>query len=582
MASTAKKSTAGKSLRTAGKSISPKAKEVALKSLASAILDRYRWAKEHGITFDGSRNLGEVLGRAAVITVSQYRARYARGGLAGRIVDAMPNATWRGDMELIEDEDPKVITKFEQTWIDFEKRLKVKSRLYRADKLSRLSTFAVLLIGAPGEDVSQELPKGDGTPENIKYLKPFIGGGAPIGNNLTTSTTTVSAGSASASVFEYETGPDSPRFGEPKSYTLRLPNVATNVTDKPVHWSRIIHIAEDCLEDDTFGQPALERVWDLLDDLDKVRGGGAEAFWLRANQGIQFNLDKDLTMSDEEKQEMREQAEEYQHGIRRMFRTRGMEVNTLGSDVANFSNPQDAIITEIAGSKAIPKRILTGSEMGELASSQDRENWRDQINGRQVEHVGPNIVKQLVDRLIDYNYLPTPAKGKDAYEIRWPHIQTLTNEERAAGALNWANINQTMGEVVFTAEEIRDHWWSMSPLTEEQIAKEMEKAAAKMKAQQDAMAEGQLPGKDENGKPIDDKADDKDKKVIPFKAANNKIIDPSIDEMTESELELTRVLGQAIKDGNIEVIASIVGAETDAFRSAQARDAAYRSASGID
>ena len=94
--------------------------------------------------------------------------------------------------------------------------------------------------------------------------------------------------------------------------------------------------------------------------------------------------------------------------------------------MANFSNPADAILTQIAGSKAIPKRILTGSEMGELASSQDRDNWKDQINGRQTGYAGPYIVRPLVDRLIKYGYLPTPKKGPREYEVRCPQIQVLT------------------------------------------------------------------------------------------------------------------------------------------------------------
>jgi hypothetical protein len=165
---------------------------------------------------------------------------------------------------------------------------------------------------------------------------------------------------------------------------------------------------------------------------------------------------------------LKEQSEDYKHQITRWLRTRGVKVETLGSDVANFANPVDAIVTLIAGAKAIPKRILTGSEMGELASSQDRDNWRDQVDGRRMQYAGPYIVRPLVDRLIAYGYLPKPSAGD--YEVRWPGIQTLTEAERVEGAKGWSAVNATQGDVVFTSEEIRDKWAGFAPLDDEQRA----------------------------------------------------------------------------------------------------------------
>lgn len=222
-----------------------------------------------------------------------------------------------------------------------------------------------------------------------------------------------------------------------------------------------MHIAENLLDNETSGLPTLERVFNLLIDLQKITGGGAEAFWLRANQGMQLDVDKDAKLDPDELTKLASQAEEYKHQITRMLRTKGVDVKTLGSDVANFSNQADAVLTQIAGSKGIPKRILTGSEMGELASSQDRDNWNDQVNGRQKFHAGPYIVRPLVDRLIAYGYLPTPKKS---YAVRWPHVQALTAAERSAGAKSWADTNRAQGETVFTPDEIRDKWEALPPL----------------------------------------------------------------------------------------------------------------------
>lgn len=430
-----------------------------IRAAASVLMERLAFLKQAGVTFHGHRDLYEILGYSHTISAQEYRARYLRGGIAKRLVEALPRASWRGGAELVEDTDPKTSTAFEKAWEELEKRLHVWSTLYRADILSGLSSYSVVLIGAPGNFTDELAP---GKPEDLIYLTPFLGGGGPNYTNRTM----VSAIDTDATIRSLVQDPTNPRFGLPEFYQLRRIDITAPEFQVPVHWSRIVHIAENTLEDEIYGQPTLEACWNLLDDLDKVIGGGAEAFWLRANQGIQLDVDKDMVLDQPEKDALKNQAEEYQHQIRRMLRTRGVTVKELGSDVANFANPADAIITQIAGTKGIPKRILVGAELGELASTQDRENWADQVNGRREGHCGPSIVRPLVDRLIKYGYLPTPKE----YNIVWPNINTLTAIEKSDGAAKWAGVNSSFGSVVFTESEIRDHWYGMEPLSAEDEA----------------------------------------------------------------------------------------------------------------
>lgn len=434
----------------------------------SVLLERYRFARETGYGFGTARDYYTVLGYDRQVTNRQYREEYQRGGIAGTIVDVMPDATWRGQMWVEEDEDPNNVTPFEQAWDDLDAKLALQTKMLRVDKVSRLSTFGVLLIGAPG-DLDEELPHGK--PEDLLYLTPFGGGGGPGPTGFAQRTL---ATDADASVFEFETDPTSRRFGLPLTYQLRRTNFASPVLARPVHWTRVIHVAENLLDDEVYGEPALMRVWNLLQDLTKVTGGGAEAFWLRANQGLHLDIDKDLGVKDATAQveELKKQSEEYKHQLTRWLRTRGVNVSTLGSDVANFASPADAVLKQIAGAKRIPMRILTGSEMGELASSQDRENFKDQVVGRQEQHVGPNIVRQLVDRFIEYGYLPEPKDGPRAYRVKWPHVQMLTEQERAEGASKWSAINAQSKVPVFADAELRSRWYDMPPLDDEQLSEE--------------------------------------------------------------------------------------------------------------
>ena len=501
-----------------------------------------QFMRQAGFSFDGERDLYEILGYPEVITAKEYRDRYARGGIAKRIVEAFPKATWRGGGELMEDENPNVSTAFEDAWDELNKRLKIWQQFQRVDILAGLSTYAVLLIGAPGE-FSQPLPKG--APEKLTYLQPYIGEGGP--NAMRAARAQLAN---SCSIHSWETDAANPRFELPLFYQLKRQDVASPMLTQPVHWTRIVHVAEGCLEDEVYGQPTLENIWNLLDDLDKVTGGGAEAFWLRANQGLQLDVDKDMApLTVDEKKALAEQADEYQHNIRRMLRTRGVTVNTLGSDVANFANPADAILTQIAGAKGIPKRILTGSEMGELASSQDRDNWKDQINGRQTGYAGPFIIRVLVDRLIEYGYLPKPG---EEYEVVWPQIQVLTEQEKSEGALKWAQVNSTQGKPVFLSEEIRDKWYSLEPLTPEQI--EADKPPVPVGP------DGKPVAVDANGKPVPI--------IAPDAKPENKP-EPKAASAHESEdVELIEVLAAAITANNTDVIDRIIGVQ----RAAQAQD----------
>lgn len=543
-----------------------------LRTAASLLLERMQFMRQAGMTFKGLRDLYEILGYARSLVPRDFRERYSRGGLAGRIVDVYPNATWRGGFEIVEDEDPKVSTELEKAWVLIEQRLNVSSTFRRVDKLAGQGRFAVLLLG-DGQDLSEPLKKyGSPNPEKLLYLTPFA--------------------EEEALIQEWDNDIKSPRFGLPKTYMLRrgvstssavplmgMPPFNTEAFNKPVDFTRIIHVAEDCLENDVFGPPRLERVWNLLDDLDKVTGGGAEAFWLRANQGLQLDVDKDMQLSEAEKANLREQAEEYQHQIRRMMRTRGVTANTLGSDVANFSNPADAILTQIAGALAIPKRILTGSEMGELASSQDRDNWKDQVNGRQTAHAGPYIVRPFVVRLIEHGYLPPTRTGKlDEFIVKWSQIQVLTEQEKSEGANKWA-LTATPEGAVFTRDEIRDKWYGMEPLPKPDLDKETGVHTApdsglevEVKVDPETGLALKPPAPEpvqavdpETGRPM--VGDDGEPVIVDPKSKLPIVQDKKKFPRAASEHEvdeaLLEVLAAAIRENNTEVIDHIVGLKHD-------------------
>ncbi|MFI5222926.1 MAG: anti-CBASS protein Acb1 family protein, partial [Nitrospirales bacterium] len=510
------------------------------RAAASALLQRYQFAKAAGMSFGGKRNTWMTLGYPEMgnLTTRDFLDRYERGGIAGRVVDVLPDGTWRGEMWLQEDEDPDKDTPFELAWTEMEKRLAIRQRLHQTDVLARLSTYSVLLLGTADGNMDKELPKGK--PEQLLYLQPYLGSGGPApgrGRGQAQS----GGFDADVTIQEYDLDTKSPRFAMPLFYSLRRSDIAVEMFQRPIHWSRVIHAAEGTLRDDVFGRPALERVWNYLEDLDKVVGGGSEAFWLRSNAGIHLNVDPTMTLNanaTEELKKLQEQAEEYQHQLTRMIRTRGVEVSQLGSDVANFQSPADVIITILAGAIGVPKRLLVGSERGELASTQDRENFRDLINGRQTNYAAPKIVRPLVDRLIEYGYLPTPKE----YKVMWPTIEVMSETEKASGATGWAGVNSSMQKTVFTDDEIRDKWAGLKPLSEEQKAAIEEESAKKFEEQKELVAT---------------KKPDVVAKAGPKPVA--RAAEEALEHQSSSDDELVRVLEMALETGADEVVAAIVG-----------------------
>ncbi len=483
---------------------------MSIRTLVSELVGRSRLANIAGHTFRGKRDLYKALGYQRELFVHDYRSRFMRNAIANRVVKAPALATWHGEAEVVEQEDPQKPTDFEKGYLDLHERLGLWTKFQAADVLAGIGRFSIILLGLPGDmltpvceidpatnelvpakplsagqitglsDKSQPKFTGDSTwaqtnlpklqgqattltgqPSDLKYVRPYS--------------------EEDCKVFKFDLDPISPRFGQPLYYNLTRTTMLSpestnsNVIAKVVHWSRIIHIAEGRLDDLVYGEPRLQCVWNLIDDLEKVGGGGSEAFWIRANGGIQFDLDPTLEFEDEDNpnvpadptknQAIRKQIDEYEHELRKNLFTRGVKVNRLGSDVANFSAPVTSIISQISAGTGIPQRLLTGSERGELSSNQDKEEWNERIRARRVEFAGPGIVHQFVDRMIAIGVLPKP---KEQYWVRWPSMKQMSEDEKISLALKYANINKTSGDTIVTRDEIRDIVLDLDPMTEEQ------------------------------------------------------------------------------------------------------------------
>ena len=164
-------------------------------------------------------------------------------------------------------------------------------------------------------------------------------------------------------------------------------------------------------------------------DLEKLTGGSAEMFWRGARPGYQGRLDEGFTMTTEMLTDLQEQIDEYEHNLRRILINEGLDMKALATQVSDPTQHVDVQIQMISAITGIPKRILTGSERGELASTQDRESWSGLIQFRREEFVEPLIVRPFIDRCVQYGVLPVATD--EGYTMVWDDPFALSSLEKA-------------------------------------------------------------------------------------------------------------------------------------------------------
>lgn len=224
-------------------------------------------------------------------------------------------------------------------------------------------------------------------------------------------------------VVQYEADVRNPRFGAPVMYriTLNDPSTQSSGIGLPlatvrVHWSRVVHLpGANRVSSEIFSIPEMQQVLNPILDVRKIRGAGAEGYWrtcfTRFSLETHPQLGGDVSIDEEgTRQKLRDMVDDLEPGLIMM----GMSAKTLTPSVVD-PTPHIAInIESICIQKGCPIRIFKGAERGEMASSQDDDNWNDRCREQNISYTNPVVVVGLIDRLISLGVLPEPkAKHKD-------------------------------------------------------------------------------------------------------------------------------------------------------------------------
>ena len=427
-----------------------------------------------GMQFGGDRNIDAVCGYTKDPSADDYKSMYDRRGLASNIVDAPAKTTWRKPPEITDGSEGK--SDFMREWESLRKRLKIYHYMERVDRLAGIGRYGVLLIGSKEGELDTQLEADSAA--DIIFLSSF----SEVYAKIKTFVTEVSDA----------------RFGQPLTYSMDLSGdigsgIKKSLTDETVHWSRVIHVAEGLLENEIYGEPRLQKVYNYLQDIDKVVGSSSEGFWQTAVPGYTIGPKKDYEIDDDGLEAAKEQWQEYIHGLQRLIATEGLDWDEIKGQPMDPSKIFEVLISLISGKTGIPKRILLGSERGNLASTQDEANWLGRVSERQEQFAEPLILRPLIDRLISVKALTAPQEGE--YAVEWKGLFYLNDLEQAkVYADRAAAISAVSGKFpldMFEKSELREAvGFDPEPEGEQPVTQALDEGDKEVQAEFERLQEG--------------------------------------------------------------------------------------------
>lgn len=344
-----------------------------------------------------------------------------------------PIECWKSSPSVFELEDAETDTEFESAWDNLPNMLSIEPSYYAeekgssiwsmllvADVLSGYSRHGVIFIGLDDgqQDLTQPaVPKKE---QQCTFLRPFPG--------------------YLARITQYDTDTNSRRNGWPTQYAITLsdPTEAQQdqfnepYTTQYVHWSRIIHIADQWhmpSASAVFAHPRLKELLNPILDVRKIRGSSAEMYYKGAFGGFHFGTHPSLGADvDVDADGLRDMYEQYINGMQRAMFSSGMQLDPLAPQVVDPTPQMLVQIQNIAMAMRCPVRKLIGNETGERSTTDDTKSWNGQLSNRHNRYLTPKLIVPLIDRLINLGVLPTPKQG---YRCQWPDTNSLTDQEQA-------------------------------------------------------------------------------------------------------------------------------------------------------
>lgn len=427
---------AGKSLRMMGNQVPELTDMSELELTRNALYSRRAFLQ----TFmDPRRDIQAECGHRAPgdTTAPEFKNLFLGDPIAQRVCSVYPMEAFKQAPTIYEEEDAEEQTAFELRLDEVDKLLAgsqffvdknqtggyINATLREAAIRAGIGRFGIILLGLkdgkklvePADGISEdgEIVPGEGKQIDLMYLRVFD--------------------ESEVKVLETQRNEASPRFGQPTKYRITLADprdilgsetITTQAVE--VHWSRVIHVVLNGTSP-IIGESEMEVVVNRLLDLQKLYGGSAEMYWQGAFPGLSFETNPNLGDVALPQQAIKDQTDAYYNNLSRYFAVEGIQVKSLAPQVVDPTPQIDGQIQAICIVKAVPKRVFMGSEMGELASSQDKDTWNDRLTDFRNSVLLPRLCVPFYTRLVAVRVLPQPKQ----FTIWWEEIEKLNAETKA-------------------------------------------------------------------------------------------------------------------------------------------------------
>jgi len=390
--------------------------------------------RSSGSSSNKREDIEKACGYETTLVFNDYFEAWDRQDVAKRVIEAYPDYTWAQNPEVYENESTAVETPFEKSWKKHVSESLPYAELHKLDILAGIGKFGVMVMGVndgKALDTKLEAPA-KGEKRSIIYYRAYTEGEAKIE--------------------EWDDELTSVRYGQPLIYKITPNNgketettvsggadVATPKKTDPsiksykVHYSRVLHFADNALCGNVYGRERLKQVYNRISDIIKIVGGSAEMFWQGAFTGIAFEMDADTEISEADKQKMKQDIKNYMDRLQRTLLLQGVKANPLSPSLSSPLDHLDAQLTLVSIASGIPKRVLSGSEQGKMASTQDAENWTTRVGTRQINVAEPYLLKPYIKFCVDNGILDAP-KDINEVMIMWPKIKAVSREDQARAA----------------------------------------------------------------------------------------------------------------------------------------------------
>ena len=375
------------------------------------------------------------------ITFALAYSMYQRNGLGSAAVEKTILKTWETAPAIWESEKPKEST-VEADIRQWATDLRLWSRFADTDRKSMVGGYACAILRLRDSKRFQEPV--DTVPGGLDGLAEII-----------------PAWAGQIEVSEWDTDETSETYGSPKMFSF---NEAAVGSDRhktrafSVHPDRVIIWSKDGT---VHARSALEPGYNDLVTLEKVSGAGGEGFWKNAKSAPVIEIDKEASIQDmatamgvpvaEVAEKMDAQVDDFQKGFDKMLMLQGMKATTLGITLPNPEHFHNNPLMAFAASFLIPLKILTGSQTGERASTEDATEWAKTNMARRNDIAIPAL-REFLNRMQKFGIL----RERD-WVLGWEDLTESTMSEKIDRADKMASVNQKMGdEPVFFADEVRE------------------------------------------------------------------------------------------------------------------------------